>query len=797
MRPLLIRSACFALCGFLVLPSSGRQSEPLDVTQDVRQFEIVPCLLPARIRKLGNMTYPERRKLVEISARQCELKGGEYTFYDRGQPESAAAFFKKLVDDGNVDAQVSLGDVYQYLFPEPDYAEAAHWYKAASENGSKRGMMALARLYERGLGVPEDGLMATNLWREATGAGEELVLASELEQARTEADERIAELSNQLRERNENAEALRRELRLARNELSQRRASLAAAEADLDKTRQELEKLAGNAGAGADVARLREQVAEQQRIIDDQRYQIETVEADMGVQEAQLTASLRQAELQNERLEQELSRVTAKSDDELQAALERSRDKEARLAALQQELEAARSELASVSAEYEERVAALEQAREQAADGQNANDRRIGKLEAARAEQASKLESQRRELERLSTELAAASSESESLRRELDQQIHATREAEARFAQTEAELQLTRDQMSRVRAELEAANDQLARLDEERSALEQQLAAGTREDRSIEQLQEQLQRQNERVNQQQALIGKLEQDVETYRSDLREISLRRASFAHRTPMEDTSNIRLPSDVKLGRYYALVIGNNNYEHLNDLENAINDARGVHQVLQDEYEFSSTLLLDASQKQIFQAFQELAATTSPADLVLIYYAGHGYEIKNESYWLPVEVQSRAEAEVSGISSLKVADWVRAMAANHVMIIADSCYSGSGIETTGGFRYSVQDLQKMLPFFMKSRSRTMLASGSLAPVMDGDGSGGDFSIFTKELIALLKENRGVLYGEALYDHLVERVKYTPDGVSVNQTPLFGAIESAGHESGQFVLVHRLMGS
>ena len=98
-------------------------------------------------------------------------------------------------------AQVSLGDVYQYLYTPPRYEDAAQWYAKASEAGSKKAKMQLARLYERGLGTQQDGLLAVNLWREATGAGEELVLASELEAARTAADERIAQLTEQLQRR--------------------------------------------------------------------------------------------------------------------------------------------------------------------------------------------------------------------------------------------------------------------------------------------------------------------------------------------------------------------------------------------------------------------------------------------------------------------------------------------------------------------------------------------------------------------------------------------------------------------
>ncbi len=775
----------------VVLPGPQSIGQQVDLGTAVRQYQVVPCLLPARVRKLGNMTYPERRRLVETSAMECELKGGEYTYYDRAAPDSAAAFFRKLADEGNVDAQVKLGDVYQYLYSEPDYEQARSWYQTAADNGSAAGQMRLALLYERGQGVPRDGLLATNLWREATGAGEELVRASELAAAQTRADARIAELTQALQERSEEAEQIRSELTRARREIDGRRQALAAAEAELARARENLEERLQAAPDDAEVTALRDQVAEQQRQLKQQRYEIDSLEANVGVQQAQLTASLRQAELENDRLTQELERVTARSDAELQAILARSEEKDRQIAELDSRLASAQADLERASAGHAALIAALEEEKRTAADSQSDRAGRIAELEAARAERQAELAAQRSSVDTLRAELASATEESRALQAQLDSQIHETEAARAQFARAEAELQRTRLEMAGAQSELANAQAELSRLEQDRDRLARR--AGEQSSPDSAEMRTLLAAQEQRAAQQQALIDNLEGTVARFRDQLEEINLRRTSYyAMRTPIEDTSNIRLPSDVKLGRYFSLVIGNNDYEHLNDLENAANDASAVDRVLREEYGFESKLLINATEKQIYQAFVELQKKTSENDLVMIYYAGHGYEIKNESYWLPVEVQSRQEAEVSGISSLKVADWVRAMSAKHVMIIADSCYSGSGIETTGGFRYSVQDLEEMLPFLMKNRSRTMLTSGTVSPVLDGDGSGGEFSLFTRELIGLLRENRGVLYGEALYDHLVERVKYTPDGTAVNQTPMFGSIESAGHECGQFVLVH-----
>lgn len=775
----------------LGLPSVAGSDEQTDMSAATRDYEIVPCLLPARIRKLGNMTYPERRRLQEISARDCRLKGGEYTFYDRAKPEGAVAFFSKLAETGDQEAQVSLGDVYQYLFAEPNYEQAFYWYQQAADAGDKKGMMQLARLYERGLGVAADPLKATNLWREATGAGEELVLASTLEKAQTRATARINELSEQLRESNEVAESMRAELAVARAEIDSRRGRLATAQAQLAALQEQVQQAAAAQVDAQETENLRLQIAEQESVIREQRDQIFSLEDYLEVQQAQLTASLRQVERRNQRLTEELETMTASADDALQNALASLQEKDQQLEALRQNLALARNTLSDKDSAYAATLGQLEDARAEAGDSRRAQ-KRVADLEAQTSEQLSQLQTQQAEIKRLETLVSSTTSEADSLRLQLDSQIDSQAEAEARYASTEAELQRVRATMNDLQTQLAETNSALTEATSERDALERQLSAAAGDEMLVMQLKSELSRQNDSIRNQEQQITRLAEQVEGYQAELTDIRLQRSALAMRTPMLDTSSIRLPRDVKLGKFYALVIGNNDYEHLTDLENAENDARAIHELLQNDYGFESTLLVNGTEAQMFRAFSSLGGKLEENDMVLIYYAGHGFRSQNESYWLPVELASRQDAEVDGISSLKVADWVRSMAARHVMIVADSCYSGSGIETSGGFRYDIATLEASLPFFLNNKSRTMLSSGDVAPVMDGGGSG-EHSVFTEALLGLLSENKGILHAGALHDYLVERVKYASDGTRVNQTPQFGSIESAGHETGQFVFLHR----
>ncbi len=82
-----------------------------------------------------------------------------------------------------------------------------------------------------------------------------------------------------------------------------------------------------------------------------------------------------------------------------------------------------------------------------------------------------------------------------------------------------------------------------------------------------------------------------------------------------------------AETEFGRYYALVVGINDYQHMQDLETAVNDASAVHDLLRREYGFESTLLLNASRYDVIRRLDALRAELTERDNLLVYYAGHG--------------------------------------------------------------------------------------------------------------------------------------------------------------------------
>ncbi len=232
----------------------------------------------------------------------------------------------------------------------------------------------------------------------------------------------------------------------------------------------------------------------------------------------------------------------------------------------------------------------------------------------------------------------------------------------------------------------------------------------------------------------------------------------------------------------GRYYAVVIGNNAYKKLPKLKTAVDDAKAVAATLERDYGFAVSLLTDASEEQVVGALDKLRRTLTPQDNLLIYYAGHGWydDGAERGYWLPVDAV--ADNQSHWISNADITDVLKAMQAKHVLVVADSCYSGSltrGLAIGSGSSSYFEDI-------VKRRARTVLTSGGLEPVLDAGGGG--HSVFARAFLDALHANNGVIDGEGIYHKVYDQVR-----LNAEQEPGYGNIRLAGHDGGDFLFVRK----
>jgi hypothetical protein len=244
----------------------------------------------------------------------------------------------------------------------------------------------------------------------------------------------------------------------------------------------------------------------------------------------------------------------------------------------------------------------------------------------------------------------------------------------------------------------------------------------------------------------------------------------------------------------GTYHALVIGNNDYRLIRPLRTAVNDARDVASVLQEQYGFRVTLLLNANRYDMLSALNALRAQLTENDNLLVYYAGHGQldRVNQRGHWLPIDAEPDSPA--NWISNISVTDILNAMTVQQLLVIADSCYSGAmtrsavtRLEPGVSEETRAQAIQTMA----RKRSRLLLTSGGVEPVVDT--TGGSHSPFAQSFLEILRRNHGVLPTQDLFRQLQLDVMTAVKGLEVQQIPEYAPIRFAGHEAGDFLFVRK----
>lgn len=233
----------------------------------------------------------------------------------------------------------------------------------------------------------------------------------------------------------------------------------------------------------------------------------------------------------------------------------------------------------------------------------------------------------------------------------------------------------------------------------------------------------------------------------------------------------------------GRYHAVVIGNQSYQYLKKLNTPLNDARDIARILEQQYDFKVTLLLDKKRDEIMRSLSGLRRTMTKEDNLLIYYAGHGIldEATDVGYWQPIDAD---DSFVNWIPFTDLITLLKGLQANHILVIADSCFAGA-LQTTRNSGAALDyGSESWLRRMREKKSRTALTSGGIEEVLDGGG--GNHSIFAKALIDTLRENNTILDGQSLFNQVKLLVVN-----NAAQTPNYDPIRPTGHEFGDFIFV------
>jgi len=240
--------------------------------------------------------------------------------------------------------------------------------------------------------------------------------------------------------------------------------------------------------------------------------------------------------------------------------------------------------------------------------------------------------------------------------------------------------------------------------------------------------------------------------------------------------------------KVGKFKALIIGINEYKDAKvpDLKTAVNDSREIAKILKKKYGFTIKTLFNgkATKKAIYNALRDIAYNADENDSVLIYYAGHGDLDRqyNDGWWIPSD--ARAGDPVTYLDNVQVQKAMRSMKARHVLLISDSCYSGTLFGQATRSLPPVINNKYYLSLY-NEKSRWGMTSGNKTPV--ADSGTGKHSIFAFELIKALEKNKKpFLSTQEIYTRIAPIVSNNSE-----QTPMCRPIQNTGDQGGAFVFI------
>ena len=198
--------------------------------------------------------------------------------------------------------------------------------------------------------------------------------------------------------------------------------------------------------------------------------------------------------------------------------------------------------------------------------------------------------------------------------------------------------------------------------------------------------------------------------------------------------------------------ALVIGNDNYIAVSKLQKAGNDATAMARELRSAG-FAVQLHQNLNYRATVKAVEAFANGISGGDEVVVFYAGHGVQIKNGSYLLPtdIEVNSESEVEKTAYDLLALTEKLANAKPAFSLVIIDACRDnplkskGRSIGNARGLSAIEAPKGQMIVY---SASRGQQA---LDRLLEKDPNPN--SVFTRELLARMK-NPGVKIDDLMRD-------------------------------------------
>jgi uncharacterized caspase-like protein len=213
----------------------------------------------------------------------------------------------------------------------------------------------------------------------------------------------------------------------------------------------------------------------------------------------------------------------------------------------------------------------------------------------------------------------------------------------------------------------------------------------------------------------------------------------------------------------GKRLALIIGNDAYS-ISPLKNAVNDAHAMDKALKSAG-FQTVTLENARKADMDRAIGEFLDKIGPDDTALFFFAGHGVQIENENFLVPVDFPSVATisgAKFACMSVARIFDELKRKRAKRNIVILDACRSNPVAE-----KYS---LEAGLANPQDAPGESFIAFSTGPGQTAADNPNGRDSWFTEALADYISQSALTVEINDVFTRVKKRVSQATEG---RQTP------------------------
>jgi Caspase domain/Sel1 repeat len=187
--------------------------------------------------------------------------------------------------------------------------------------------------------------------------------------------------------------------------------------------------------------------------------------------------------------------------------------------------------------------------------------------------------------------------------------------------------------------------------------------------------------------------------------------------------------------------ALVMGNDNYSYVSKLKKAGNDAVAMERELKSAG-FIVQLHKDLNYRGMVKAMEVFSNSIVGGDEVLVFFAGHGVQIKGGNYLLPTDIEAGSEAEVerTAYDLTTLAEKISEAKPAFSLIIVDACRDNP-LKTKGRTLGNGRGLSAIEP---PKGEIIVYSAGKGQQALDrlSDADTNPNGVFTRELISRMRK-------------------------------------------------------